>query len=395
MYPKWVDTTQNGYYNICEDVFAYEKETGMYCKNCGAEIADEAKFCGECGTKTVETVEEVLDKVDETTEEQPLLSEEPAIPSESKYTGGAFGYFFSGVLVAVVSIISLFFAAPAMLCWRERYVMRHTYINGMRLTFDGKGSQLFGRFMLWTLLSVITFGIYYLFFMSVAVEKWTTKHTHFEAAKTTDGGSVFDGSALGLLGTRIAAYLVTAVTLSIGYYWAHCYEERWFCKHTKIDGCALYFDGTGMQYFGKRLLWTFLTVITLGIYSFWLIVKSEQWTVSHTHTDDVPELDEEKIARIIEQDGKPISHKAFVIAGFALPIVSTILSSVSMATVREAYTIVYFTVLAIIIAIVGLVISVRSIAKQYSPRALAIVGVIYSAIAIVQPLAYNLMRLIQ
>lgn len=84
----------------------------------------------------------------------------------------------------------------------------------------------------------------------------------------------------------LLARFVTLITLSFGSYWAHCYKERWFCKHKKIDGVPLRFDGKGIEYFGKRFVWILLTGLTLGIYGFWLKVKSEQWTVKHTKIDE-------------------------------------------------------------------------------------------------------------
>lgn len=303
---------------------------------------------------------------------------------ESKFTGGAFGNFFSWVLVALVSVLTLFFATPAMLCWRERYLARHTYVNGMRLTFDGKGMQLFGRFMLWTLLSVITLGIYYAFFMSVAVEKWKVNHTHFDGVKAGDGESEFDGGALGFFGVNFIANLVTIVTLSFGYYWAHCYLERWRCSHTKIDGCRLYFDGTGMQYFGKRIVWTLLTIVTFGIYAFWLTVKSEQWTVSHTHTNDpLPELDPTEAARIVAELEKAKPGMDMVIAGFVMAIISgfgTWMKTIIIANVAhgDGHSLVmdhvYISVLFAVMAVAGLIISVVALKKRYEPRNAAFVG---------------------
>lgn len=208
---------------------------------------------------------------------------------ESRFTGGAFANFFVNWLVTVVSVITLTIARPAMLCWRLRWLAKHTYLNGRRLAFDGKGLQLWGRYLLWMLLSVITLGLYYIFSMSVAIEKWETKHTHFEGSPEGKE-SKFDGNSLQLFGVNFVCKLVTVITLSFGSYWAHCYKERWFCKHRTIDGAKLYFDGTASQYFGKRLLWSFLTVITIGIYSFWLFVKSKKWTVSHTKVETGAEL---------------------------------------------------------------------------------------------------------
>ena len=95
--------------------------------------------------------------------------------------------------------------------------------------------------------------------------------------------SAFDGKWYQLLGVNWLCNFVTLITLSFGQYWAHCYKERWFCKHRTVSGEKLSFDGKAGQYFGKRILWLFLTVITFGVYVFWLKIKTIQWTVSHTH----------------------------------------------------------------------------------------------------------------
>ncbi|MDR0914291.1 MAG: DUF898 domain-containing protein, partial [Oscillospiraceae bacterium] len=54
----------------------------------------------------------------------------------------------------------------------------HTTIDGKRLRFDGKAIQLFGSWIKWLLLCLITLGIYS-FWLGIALQKWKTKHTHF------------------------------------------------------------------------------------------------------------------------------------------------------------------------------------------------------------------------
>ena len=56
--------------------------------------------------------------------------------------------------------------------------IKHTVINGHRLMFDGKAVQLFGNWIKWLLLCIITIGIY-TFWLGIALDKWKTKHTHF------------------------------------------------------------------------------------------------------------------------------------------------------------------------------------------------------------------------
>ncbi|MDE6790794.1 MAG: DUF898 domain-containing protein [Clostridia bacterium] len=104
--------------------------------------------------------------------------------------------------------------------------------------------------------------------------------------------SRFDGRWYQLLGVNALTFFVTLITIGLGAYWAHCYRQRWYSKHTVYDEHRLEFDGTGMQYFGKRFIWLLLTIITFGIYSFWLHVNSVKWTISHTHVVDPAGLPE-------------------------------------------------------------------------------------------------------
>ncbi len=245
-------------------------------------------------------------------------------PDQSTFTGGAFANFFRGLLSGFVTFITLGLAYPAMVCWRMRWEASHTYINGRRLVFDGKARQLFGNYIKWVLLSIITLGIYFLIKGRLLIIEWQTKHIHFEGVEADEENnqSHFDGKWYQLFGINFVANLVTVITLTIGFYWAHCYKERWYAKHKTIDGHTMYFDGTGMQYFGKRILWTLLTVVTLGIYSFWLIVKSKKWTISHTFVEDAETLppvsemtDEEKGIK----KPKPPKNK-WAIAGFVCSV---------------------------------------------------------------------------
>ena len=40
--------------------------------------------------------------------------------------------------------------------------------------------QLFGNYIKWVLLTIITFGIY-AFWLTIKMKQWVTKHTHMEA----------------------------------------------------------------------------------------------------------------------------------------------------------------------------------------------------------------------
>ena len=95
--------------------------------------------------------------------------------------------------------------------------------------------------------------------------------------------STFTGGLLGQIGIGFLCVIVIVFTLGLGIPWATCISQRWYTKHTIIDGQQLYFDGKALQLFGNYIKWFLLTIITLGIYSLWLSIKLRQWVTSHTH----------------------------------------------------------------------------------------------------------------
>ena len=96
---------------------------------------------------------------------------------ESKFTGGLLGMIGIGILQAIIIFLTLGLGAPWAICLKESWYVNHTIINGHKLTFDGTGGQLFGNYIKWFLLTIITFGIYSLW-LSIKMKQWVTKHTH-------------------------------------------------------------------------------------------------------------------------------------------------------------------------------------------------------------------------
>ena len=213
------------------------------------------------------------------------MSTDVSTRPQSEFTGGAFAYFFRTLAVSLVSSITFGLLLPTMICWQQRWVARHTYINGRQQVFDGKGIELFGKYLLWLLLTIVTLGIF-MIWLPVKVKRWTTKHTHFVDGAATEDSSYFDGSVLGHFGRTLLVSLVSTITFGLGIFWGTCYLNRWLCSHTVIDGERLSFDGKGINLFGKYLLWTLLTIVTFGIFGFWLPVKELKWMTSHTNIDE-------------------------------------------------------------------------------------------------------------
>ena len=96
---------------------------------------------------------------------------------ESKFTGGLLGMIGIGILQAIIAIFTLGLALPWAVCIKEYWYASHTIIDGRQLTFDGKGVQLFGNYIKWFLLTIVTLGIY-AFWLSIKMKQWVIKHTH-------------------------------------------------------------------------------------------------------------------------------------------------------------------------------------------------------------------------
>lgn len=112
--------------------------------------------------------------------------EDNVVTVEQVVTKGGKSYFDGTLLElvltklvgSVITVFTLGICAPWAVVIVERYMARHTVINGRRLRFDGKALGLFGNWIKWFLLTIVTLGIYG-FWVSIAMKKWVTKHTHF------------------------------------------------------------------------------------------------------------------------------------------------------------------------------------------------------------------------
>ena len=96
---------------------------------------------------------------------------------ESYFDGGLLQEIGWSILGGLVTMLTLGICYPWAYCMILRWKVRHTVIDGRRLTFDGTAAQLFGSWIKWMLLTIVTLGIYG-FWLSIKMEQWKTKHTH-------------------------------------------------------------------------------------------------------------------------------------------------------------------------------------------------------------------------
>lgn len=109
----------------------------------------------------------------------------PTMESETKFTKEA-SYFDGGllqkigwtILGSIITFLTLGICYPWALCMLYNWKVKHTVVEGRRLSFNGTAIELFGNWIKWFLLTLITLGIYG-FWVSIELDKWIAKHTHF------------------------------------------------------------------------------------------------------------------------------------------------------------------------------------------------------------------------
>ena len=96
----------------------------------------------------------------------------------SEFDGTLFPYLIHIILVGIASSFTLGLAVPWALCSLFRWTAEHTVINGKRLQFVGTGGELFKKWIIWWLLTIVTCG-FFSFYVFITMERWKAKHTTF------------------------------------------------------------------------------------------------------------------------------------------------------------------------------------------------------------------------
>ena len=179
------------------------------------------------------------------------------------------------------------------------YEVNHTVYNGKRLKFEGNGGDLFVNKFKWTLLTIVTFGIYALF-IPAKKAKWVVSNIHFEDELLISYESFFDGKALNFFGMNLLCNLINVFSFGLLYPTTFCYKLKWVSRHTVINRKKLVFNGKPLSLLKKYILWFFLSLITFGIYGLWLPIRLLKWKSQNFHIKTVGEIEEKFSVTIVE-----------------------------------------------------------------------------------------------
>ena len=190
------------------------------------------------------------------------------------------------ILLGLLTLITCSLATPWVLVKKIKWETSHIVIEGKRQAFNGTATELFGLWVKWLLLSVVTCG-FYMYYAHIDYMKWVVSHTSYAGRELPTGmrykDSTFDGTFAGYLGTAILSSLLTAITCGFGYPWAYTKLHKWDIDNQTIGGDRYVYDGTGGGLFGVYIVNALLTTITCGIYLPWAECALNRYLISHTH----------------------------------------------------------------------------------------------------------------
>lgn len=111
-----------------------------------------------------------------TPENLPMQAHQPSSPVRHfQFDGGAGTYIGICIGAFLLTVLTLGFGTPWAICMRYRWRSQHTLINGTRVRFTGSGAGLFGNWVKWFLLCIVTLGIYG-FWVAPRLTKWIVEH---------------------------------------------------------------------------------------------------------------------------------------------------------------------------------------------------------------------------
>lgn len=169
------------------------------------------------------------------------------------------------IVVALVVTLIL----PFAIWWSRAYLLSRTKWRGVRLRLVGSAKPFAKTFIVGTLLTLVTLGLYSPYF-SNRIREQITNATYL-------GSQAFryDGRGGELFKIWIKGLLLTLVTLGIYSFWLQANMQRYYIEHTTFDGARGKFDLTGGDFFIMTMGQVFGTALSLGIAFPWILC----WTL--------------------------------------------------------------------------------------------------------------------
>lgn len=136
------------------------------------------------------------------------FEKEEFIKEDSYFTGGVLGLIGINLFCKILTTISFGLLFPFVICYKQKWLAKHTVINRKKIVFTGKALSLIGHYLLWWLLCIVTFGIY-LLWLPIKIENWKAKNTHIKLKDEEEPKTSVIPAVIGII---LAVVLIIGMT---------------------------------------------------------------------------------------------------------------------------------------------------------------------------------------
>jgi uncharacterized membrane protein YjgN (DUF898 family) len=185
---------------------------------------------------------------------------------------------FVKVILPVLSLVFLFII-PLALHGAFRYRLSRTSWRSIHLGYRGERGQLILEFMVGLALSVITFGVYYSWFMH-KMRVYVIGNCRFGSLRMGYSGS---GSELFII--NLKAMIFIPFTFGLYYFWYRKEYLNYLADFTYIEQHGKKFhlkaDIRGGSFFALSIINLFITLFTFGFGVPWVTVRTFNFMVNN------------------------------------------------------------------------------------------------------------------
>lgn len=144
------------------------------------------------------------------------FEDEDFVRDESFFDGKTIQLIGINLLCILLNFISFSLLRAFTFCFKTKWIIKHTVINRKKLAFTGKAIALFGKYMLWGFLTVITFGIFGLW-VPIKMLNWQNKNTHIKVVGEEENKdkTLWIAIPVAIIGIILFSLFITNITKNI------------------------------------------------------------------------------------------------------------------------------------------------------------------------------------
>ncbi|MGH7770670.1 MAG: YjgN family protein [Candidatus Binatia bacterium] len=222
------------------------------------------------------------------------------------------GMVWNIIIGVLIYIILLVFIPFAMVSAR-RYRLSRSSWRGIRFSFRGRMVEFIKLFVVGSILTTITLGLYYPIF--------ETRRYGFMVSHSYLGNEKFhfDGRGQDLLGSFLLALLLFLPTLGLYWFWFLAKKDRYLWAHTSFGTASFRSTVTGGNMLLLKLVNLLLLVFTLGLAWPWALVRKTRFVFAYLSLEGALDLEGiQQEAQAASATGEGLASFLDLDAGFDL-----------------------------------------------------------------------------